>query len=82
METLYGIIQEDATVLCEDGTIHNLPVRGTAKDGSKEVLIDAKEVGGDGMFYRQSITPYIGMKVVFGRIEKGYQGFNYRIIKE
>ena len=82
METLYGIIQADATVLAEDGTIHFLPVRGTAKDGSKEVLIDATEVGGEGEFYRQPITPYIGMKVIFGRVEKGYQGFNYKIIKE
>jgi len=81
METLYGIIQEDATVLAEDGTIHNLPVRGTAKDGSKEVLIDALEVGGDSEWYRQSVKPYIGMKVVFGRVQKGYQGFNYKIVK-
>ncbi len=73
---------KDATVLCDDGTIHNLPVRGMDKDGYTEILIDATEVGGYSDFYRQSIKPFIGMRVEFGRIEKGYQGFNYKIIKE
>jgi len=81
MEQLYGIIREDATVLAEDGTIHRLPVRGTDKEGNQEVLIDATKVGGDGEFTRQSIKPFIGMKVVFYRVESGYQGFNYEIIE-
>jgi hypothetical protein len=81
METLYGIIREDATVLADDGTIHNLPVRGTDKDGYPEILIDAKDIGGDDDFYRQSIKPFVGMRVTFGRVEKGYQGFNYKVIK-
>ena len=82
MEQLYGIIQEDATVLAEDGTIHRLPVRGTDKEGNPEVLIDATNVGGCGVFSRQSIKPFIGMKVIFYRVESGYQGFSYEIIKE
>ena len=82
MEQLYGIIQEDATVLAEDGTIHRLPVRGIDKEGNPEVLIDACDVGGYGSFSRQSIKPFIGMKVVFSRVEVGCQGFSYQIIKE
>jgi len=81
METLYGTILENATVQADDGTIHNLPVRGTAKDGSREVLIDATDVGGDSEWHRQSIKPFIGMRVVFQRVEKGLQGFNYTIVK-
>jgi len=82
METLTGIIQKDGTVLAEDGTIHNLPVRGTDKEGFKEVLIDAKEAGGDGSFYRQSIKPYIGMTVEFVRVNKGSAGYNFIILKK
>ena len=81
MEQLFGIIREDATVLADDGTVHKLPVRGTDKDGYKQVLIDATEVDGDGEFTRQSIRPYVGMRVEFTRIEYGLQGFNYKIIK-
>ena len=81
MEQLFGIIREDATVLADDGTVHKLPVRGTDKDGYKQVLIDATEVDGDGEFTRQSIRPYVGMRVEFTRIGYGLQGFNYKIIK-
>ena len=82
MEQLYGIIQQDGTVLAEDGTIHNLPVRGEDKEGYKQVLIDAKIVGGNGRMSRQSIKPFIGMRVKFARVEYGYQGFNFEIVKQ
>ena len=83
MEILTGVIQKDATVLAEDGTIHNLPRRGIDDEGYPEVLIDAKEVGGFGVFRQQSIKPYIGMKVEFVRNGgKRYNGFNFVILKD
>lgn len=81
MEQLFGTIKEDATVLVEDGTIHRIPKRGTDKLGYPEVLIDATEVGGYGTFSRQSIQPFIGMKVVFVRVDETAQGFNFKILK-
>ena len=42
MELLYGIIHEDGIIIADDGSEHELPIRGTDKDGYKEVLIDAK----------------------------------------
>ena len=79
---LEGIIQKDGTVLTEKGEIYRLPRRGTDEKGYPEVLIDAKPVGGRGVFSRQSIKPYIGMKVSFYCNTKAPHGFNYTIIKE
>ena len=78
---LEGIILKDATVRAKDETIYQLPVRGTDKNGYSEVLIDAKDVGGKGNFSSQSIYPYIGLKVEFYVVRKGFKGFNFRIIK-
>ena len=83
-EFLTGIIQKDGTVLAEDGTIQFLGVRGTDDEGYPEVLIDAKAVGGDGCFHRQSVKPFIGMTVEFVRnVDNGkkYCGFNFVIKK-
>jgi len=62
---LIGTIQEDGFVLTDDGKRYPLDFRGTDKDGYPGVLINAKAVGGDGYFRRQSINPYIGMFVKF-----------------
>jgi hypothetical protein len=62
---LIGIIQNDGFVLTDDGKKYILPFRGIDKEEYLEVLINAKAVGGDGFFYRQSIKPYIGMQVEF-----------------
>ena len=62
---LIGIIQEDGFVLTDDEKSYALAFRGIDNDGYPEVLINAKAVGGDGYFYRQSIKPYIGMQVEF-----------------
>ena len=78
---LEGIILKDATVRAKDGTIYQLPVRGMDKDGYHKVLINATEVGGRGIFSAQSIYPYIGLKVEFEIVEKGYNGYNFKIIK-
>lgn len=80
MEIITGVIMEDGSVLAEEGTVHYLPIRGTDKEGYKEVLIDAKNVGGDGWMNRQSVKPYIGRTVEFVRVNKKYQGFNFVII--
>ena len=81
MEILTGILQADGSVIAEDGTIHWPGHRGTDDEGYPEILIDAKEVGGDGLFYRQSVKPYIGMTVEFVRYKKGTQGFDFKILK-
>ena len=46
------------------------------KEGYIEILIDAKHIGYSGSFHRQSIKPFIGMKVEFVPNGKGY---NYKI---
>ncbi len=80
---LTGVIRKNGTVLAEDGTIHNLPVRGTDREGYKEVLIDAKSIGGRGSFSRQSVKPYIGMTVRFYRNGgKEFNGYNFEIIPD
>jgi len=56
-----------------------LPIRGTDDDGYPEVLMDATNVGGRGTFQRQSIVPYVGMKVEFDT--NGRFGFNFKIVK-
>ncbi len=81
MELLTGIIQKDGSVLAEDGTIHWLPKRGEDEEGFPEVLIDASELGKNGYMCRQSIKPFIGMTVEFVRVSKGYQGFNFVLLK-
>jgi len=80
IKRLEGIILVNATVKALDGSIHNLPIKGTDSEGYSEVLIDAIGVGGIGYMQRQSIKPYIGMKVEFIAF-KGYSGFNFKIIK-
>jgi len=76
---LEGIIRKN-DVLGDDDKVYKMPLRGT-ENGYNEVLMDARAVGGDGFFRRQSVAPYIGMRVEFVVSEKGY-GYNYTIIKE
>lgn len=76
---MIGTINKDATVTSEDGTVFNLTIRGTIS-GHPEVMIDATRVGGKGYFTKQSIEPYIGMKVNF-MVSTAGQGFNYTIIQ-
>ena len=78
MKKLIGIIQEDGKVKAGKN-FFILPFRGMDNEGYPEVLMDATSVGGDGFFFRQSIKPYIGMKVEF--TENNNHGFNYTIIK-
>lgn len=74
-----GIIEADGFVRTGSGDEYLLPIRGTDDDGYPEVLMDAKSVGGRGTFQRQSILPYIGMKVEFDTHNKF--GFNFKIVK-
>jgi hypothetical protein len=78
---LEGIIENDTTVLGDDGVKYHLFVMQRDSDGLPEVLIDARAVGGDGSFYRQSIKPYIGMRVEFS-LDKVGGGYDYKILKE
>lgn len=79
MEELIGVINKDAYVEVSDGRIFSLPIRGIDKEGYREVSINATLVGGNGTFSRQSIKPYIGMKVSFVT-NNGKDGFNFDII--
>lgn len=80
MEQVFGTIRKDSTVLADDGTVHKLPIRGTSKDGYDEILIDAISVGGDIDTRRQSIKPFIGMRVEFTRVDETLKGFDFKII--
>jgi len=77
---LEGVIQKDGSVLGDDKVRYLLPLRGT-DNGYPEVLIDASDVGGDNTWARQSIKPYIGMRVEFDYIKKPH-GYNFKILKE
>lgn len=77
---LEGIITEKGNVLGEDGKEYTLLYRGKDEEGYPKVLIDAKNAGGGGNFSRQSIKPYIGMRVSFECTVFPY-GFNYKILK-
>jgi hypothetical protein len=81
-EILTGILQEDGSVIAEDGTIHWPGTRGTDDEGYPEILIDARNVGGYNSWTRQSVKPYIGMMVEFIRYSKKTQGFNFSILKK
>ncbi len=77
---MQGIISERGEVLGDDGEVYFLPNRGTDSEGYREVIIDAKAIGGAGSMYRQSIKPFIGMKVSFDVSGIEGNGYNYKII--
>jgi len=78
---LEGIIQEDGyTILGEDDKEYRLPFRMTGDDGFPEVLINAKDVGGDGYMARQSVRAYIGYTVSFFTKNQNDDGMNYKIL--
>lgn len=79
-EELIGKITENGFVELEDGRSFEITRRSTDDEGYPEVLIDAKEVGGDSSWSRQSIKPYIGMKCWFVLNEGTTHGFNFTII--
>lgn len=60
-----GIIQEDGSILGDNGKEYYLPIRGTDEEGYPEVLIDAESIGLNGWMYRQSVKPMIEMKCKF-----------------
>jgi hypothetical protein len=80
MDILTGILLVDGYVKTDNGELFILPIRGTDENGFPEVLINAKQVGGSGEFKRQSIQPYIGMKVQFA-YSGGNRGYNFTIVK-
>jgi len=76
---LEGIIQKDGKVLGDDNCVYFVLIRGTDKEGFREVLLDAKVTGGRGFFSHQLIKSYIGMRIEFACSIKPYV-FNYIII--
>jgi len=79
MKQLIGIISNDGYTVESNNIKYALPIRGIAGK-FPEVLIDAKSVGGNGCFHRQSIEPFIGMEVVFVTTD-GITGYNFEIFK-
>jgi hypothetical protein len=79
MKVCSGTILKDGSILENDGTTHFLPLRGKDEEGYPEVLMDATAVGGKGFFKRQSIKPFIGMKVEFIKGRKIHP-FNHTIV--
>ena len=75
---LEGIIKSDGFVETSGGKLFILPIRGVDEKGFVQVLIDATSVGGSGSFKRQSIEPFIGMKVEFVT-NNGLYGFNFTL---
>ncbi|MCK9575730.1 MAG: hypothetical protein WC979_02505 [Candidatus Pacearchaeota archaeon] len=79
-----GIIKDSysAAVLGDDGVTYFIDsVRGIDGEGYPQVLIDAKNVGGRGYMQRQSIKPYIGMKVKFVVSQTGH-AYNFEILSK
>ena len=70
---LEGIIKSDGFVETSGGYLSYVDEKGFV-----QVLIDATSVGGSGSFKRQSIEPFIGMKVEFVT-NNGLYGFNFTL---
>lgn len=78
-EILTGSITKEGYVKLDDGRLFEIDRRGMDEEGYPEVLIDAKFVGGNSSFFRQSIKPYIGLKCKFILNEGAKCGFNFYI---
>lgn len=81
---MFGILQEDGTLLAEDGKIESISVISHDKDGNPEICIDSKEIDGEGSWRRRTIKHLVGMHVSYivnGKREEGRRGFNHTILK-
>lgn len=81
---MFGILQEDGTILTEDGKIESISIISYDKDGNPEIMIDSKEIDGQGSWHRRTFKHLVGMTVSYivnGKREEGYKGFNHTILR-
>lgn len=81
---MFGILQEDGTVLSEDGKIEDFSMMSHDEEGNPEICIDSTEIDGQGSWRRRTIKHLVGMTVSYivnGKREEGYKGFNHTILK-
>lgn len=81
---MFGILQEDGTILTEDGKIESFSIISYDKDGNPEIMIDSKEIDGQGSWHRRTFKHLVGMTVSYivnGKREEGYKGFNHTILR-
>ena len=81
---MFGILQEDGTLLSEDGKIEDISTTSYDEDGNVEISIDSEEIDGQKSWGRRTIKHLVGMTVsyiVSGKREQGYKGFNHTILK-
>lgn len=81
---MFGILQEDGYLLAEDGKIESISIMSYDKDGNPKIMIDSKEIDGEGPWHRRTIKHLVGMTVSYivnGKREEGYKGFNHTILK-
>lgn len=81
---MFGILQEDGTILTEDGKIESISIISYDKDGNPEIMIDSKEIDGQDSWHRRTFKHLVGMTVSYivnGKREEGYKGFNHAILR-
>lgn len=81
---MFGVLQEDGTILTEDGKIESISIISYDKDGNPEIMIDSKEIDGQGSWHRRTFKHLVGMTVSYivnGKREEGYKGFNHTILR-
>lgn len=81
---MFGILQEDGTILTEDGKIESISIISYDKDGNPEIMIDSREIDGQGSWHRRTFKHLVGMTVSYivnGKREEGYKGFNHTILR-
>ena len=81
---MFGILQEDGTILAEDGKIEDFSIKSWDDEGNLEICIDSKEIDGQGSWHRRTFKHLVGMTVSYivnGKREEGYKGFNHTILK-
>lgn len=81
---MFGILQEDGTILTEDGKIESISIISYDKDGNPEIMIDSREIDGQGSWHRRTFKHLVGMTVSYivnGKREDGHKGFNHTILK-
>ena len=81
---MFGILQEDGTLLTEDGKIEPISIISYDYEENPQIMIDSREIDGQGSWRRRTIKHLVGMTVQYivnGKREEGHKGFNHIILK-
>lgn len=73
-----GILLKDGNIKDYNGNLYKLSL--IVENDIPKSFFDAKDVGGDGSFYRQSIEPFIGMRFGFEYNGVNY-AYNFKVLK-